>query len=141
MGGNALVVVGSGFPYYDLAVDLWEEGSWTALGNFTLTSGDWNYIASYSTVTVEETMYLIGGYLHEEKVFLGRRSGSGISWSRGTDLLIPRDGHRSAVIGQYIFNVGGRGTLETESWEVADDHKRYRHQPELENYGWFPEIF
>ena len=60
--GNALVVVGAGFPYYDLAVDLWEGGSWTALGNFTLTSGDWNYIDSYSTVTVEETMYLIGEY-------------------------------------------------------------------------------
>ena len=30
---------------------------------------------------------------------------------------------------------------ETESWEVADDAKRYRHQPEFEGYYWYPEIF
>merc|ERR1711915_58098 len=142
--GNALVAVASccGFDQSgNLAVELWEGGGWTRLADFPHADGD--DIWGYSTVTVEETMFLIGGENHLNKVSMGRRSGSGISWSRGTNLLIPRKEHRSVVLGQSIFNVGGWNDddkpLETESWEVAEDTKRYRHQPEFDK--WYPELF
>ena len=57
--GNALVAVGS--YYYDssnLAVELWEGGRWTRLEDFPHADGD--RITRYSTVTVEERMFLIG---------------------------------------------------------------------------------
>merc|ERR1711915_590787 len=135
---KALVAVGDERER-NLVVELWEGGRWTRLEDFP--NADFLSIFLYSTVTVEETMYLIGGKGHMNKVSLGRRSGSGISWSRGKNLLIPRDGHRSVVLGQSIFNVGGIGTFETESWEITDDAKRYRHQPVLDRFQYYPEIF
>merc|ERR1711924_143863 len=102
---------------------------------------DGEYISRYSTVTVEDTMFLIGGANHKNKVSLGRWSGSGISWSRGTDLLIPRNWHRSVVLGKSIFNVGGNGTRESESWEIADDTRRHTHKPGLDWFVDSPELF
>ena len=56
--GNALVAVGSFYPYPNLAVEFWEGGRWTRIEDFPHADG--KYIASYSTVTVEDTMFLSG---------------------------------------------------------------------------------
>ena len=54
--GSTLVAVGG----YDdsLAVEMWTGGVWRRLENFPHADGD--HIRYYSTVTVEETMFLIG---------------------------------------------------------------------------------
>ena len=62
--GNALVAVGSGGVVSgknfedNLVVELWEGGVWRRLEDFPNANGDSIY--DFSTVTVHETMFLVG---------------------------------------------------------------------------------
>ena len=42
-----------------------------------------------------------------QSVTVGRMTKLGLEWSKGPDLLLPRDGHRSIVAGNQIYHIGG----------------------------------
>ena len=36
----------------------------------------------------------------------------GLEWSKGPNLLLPRDGHRSIVLGNQIYHIGGGDMID-----------------------------
>ena len=44
-----------------------------------------------------------------QSVWLGRMTKLGLEWSKGPDLLLYRDRHRSIVSGNHIYHFGGFG--------------------------------
>ena len=53
-----------------------------------------------------------GGQNRDNKaVTIGKMTDLGLEWSKGPDLLLSRYNHRSIIIGNVIYHVGGSGNL------------------------------
>jgi len=44
-------------------------------------------------------------------VTIGKMTDLGLEWSKGPDLLLGRRNHRSIIIGNVIYHVGGSGNM------------------------------
>jgi len=66
----------------------------------------------------------------------------GLEWSKGPDLLLSRTHHRSIIIGNVIYHVGGNGNMKTEKWTIEESEiTKELLNLELNNYYMYPEVF
>ena len=63
-------------------------------------------------MTVIIAMKRSGGHNRDSKaVTIGKMTDLGLEWSKGPDLLLGRYEHRSIIIGNVIYHVGGSGNM------------------------------
>ena len=71
---------------------------------------DQNEIKNYYTNQIIGFKHLLGGGPRDGKaVTVGKMTDSGMKWSKGPDLLISRDGHRSIAANNIIYTISGDG--------------------------------
>jgi len=100
----------SGYTYRDpsVEVELFANGNWYDQPPFP----EEKYFYEYSTATYQNLLYVFGGYNRDQKaVTIGKMTDLGLEWSKGPDLLQGRYGHRSIIIGNVIYHVGGNGNM------------------------------
>ena len=107
-------------------------------------------------------IFISGGYNHKseslQSVWLGKMTRLGLKWSKGPDLLLSRDGHRSITVGNQIYHIGGDGKMwgfsysrlfnyflifrKIEKWTIeASGITKELLDLELNEYWFYPEIF
>jgi len=114
-------------------------GQWQEQSDYPFATTN---IYHYSTVTYLDELYIFGGYYdYEESSIVAKLSEVGGQWSRLEDLFVTRKGHRSILMGNQIFHLGGPNIMETERWtmhgkeitaeQVSDDRlNEYKFHPE-----------
>ena len=66
-------------------------------------------ISELSWNSNKKFIIILGGSGHYKSVTLGRMTKLELEWSKGPDLLLGRDYHRSIVSGNQIYHIGGYG--------------------------------
>ena len=119
---NVPIAIGSGSPR-NKHVESLQDGSWRIMGDFPFVK---SYIYQYSFVTFHGDFYLFGKIYYLQflriKFNLGGRADGRTSnmvakmsqhsfdeniWTKVGNLLSGRSGHRSIVLGNQIFHIGG----------------------------------
>ena len=63
-------------------------------------------------ITYHCLIFISGGYPRDRKsVNVGRMTDLGLEWTKGPELLVGRYAHRSILIGNQIYHIGGSGNL------------------------------
>ena len=107
-------------------VELYESGNWYNQPRFP----EEDYFYYYSVATYEDLLYVFGelnfyfdrhfitqffisgGRNRDGKlVHIGRMTDLGLEWTKGPELLIARERHRSILIENRIYHIGGSGNL------------------------------
>jgi len=97
-------------------VEAFYNGQWQELSDYPFATTN---IYHYSTVTYLDELYIFGGYYdYEESSIVAKQSEVGGKWTRLEDLFVTRKGHRSILMGNQIFHLGGPSVMETERWTM-----------------------
>jgi len=122
-----------------VTVELFANGKWYQQPDFP----EERSFAYYSTITYENRLYIFGGYNRNGKsVHIGRMTYLGLEWSKGPELLLSRQAHRSILVGDEIYHLGGSGNIKTEKWTIKENEVTKESLDfELNNYYRYPEVF
>jgi len=123
--------------YYHKEVEHFKDG-WTSIGQFPFVS---QCIWLYSTVTVNNIVYIIGGADYLTTIDLAEKYEG--SWERIGSLLQPRRGHRSILQGNKILHIGGYpGDQYFEEWTIGEnDIQKKKYNKKIKDYYSYPESF
>ena len=100
---NRAVAIGDNW-YGHRKVEMFENDIWSELSDFPFVN---EYISGYSVATLNEKLYIFGGYGDNQVIDIAAMFDGG--WTQIGHLMFPRAGHRTITMSNNIIHIGGYG--------------------------------